>query len=556
MNLDRTYTLDSNVKLDKGTVKIEITSYFDPDNGVIGYFEEQDTAPQLITKTFVNNDSYANDHTTKFEGLGILYHDTGKLRLFENAKYPAYLDGEDNIVVEFETQDEKVTNFSNFLTYADNCMFIYDNENEMVIFSEYNNLDYFPLNNYVKVKPNAAYPIGDSNVALFTDKGITYLTRQKLSASSSENDIKYTYSVLEGKPGVSAVAKHSLQTLANDILFLADTGVHALSFGDNITSNERYALERSALINPKLLEHKDLSKAKAISHKNKYYLAIDDKVYVADARYKTSARDQDMSDTFNYEWWVWDNMPVKQWMIINDELCFLTNNGYVAKFTDERVDESINYMTAGDWTGEETTNKIQFNGNNKHLLKDGNKVVIGVKALHEDKTFYIVTDKDTPYTAQFQLKDENDEIVDVRDEVFGNFMIPFYICDLNNVVSEWYTPVVDMGTSLYSKNLIGSTLTFEPDVEGNVKFGYLTRRSGNSRDKESNLGTSDGVDFDNLDFNDFSFSVGFACSRTLKTRVRNYNYIQFRIVSDNDKDCALNNFVVTYTIGRKNKGVR
>ena len=167
-----------------------------------------------------------------------------------------------------------------------------------------------------------------------------------------------------------------------------------------------------------------------------------------------------------------------------------------------------------------------------------------------------MTDKDTPYTSQFQLKDENDEIVDVRDEVFGNFMIPFYICDLNNVVSEWYTPVVDMGTSLYSKNLIGSTLTFEPDVEGNVKFGYLTRRSGNIKEKESNLSASEGVDFDNLDFTDFSFSVGFACSRTLKTRVRNYNYIQFRIVSDNNKDCALNNFVVTYTIGRKNKGVR
>lgn len=116
--------------------------------------------------------------------------------------------------------------------------------------------------------------------------------------------------------------------------------------------------------------------------------------------------------------------------------------------------------------------------------------------------------------------------------------------------------MVNMGTSLYSKNLIGSTLTFEPDIEGNVKFGYLTRRSGEPKDKVSNLNATNGVDFEDVDFTDFSFNVGFACSRTLKTRVRNYNYIQFRVVSDNNKDCALNNFVVTYTIGRKNKGVR
>ena len=207
-------------------------------------------------------------------------------------------------------------------------------------------------------------------------------------------------------------------------------------------------------------------------------------------------------------------------------------------------------MSIGDWTDAGGDNNIQLNKNYVKLLKNGNKVIV------DGNTYYIKTDQNTPFNYQFKLVDENDELVNTQGEFYSNFMKPFYICDLNNVVSEWYTPVLNMGTSLYSKNLIGSTLTFEPDVEGSVKFGYLTRRSAEPKDKISSLRPTNGLDLEDLDFTDFSFSVGFACSRTLKTRARNYNYIQFRIISDDNKDCALNNFVVTYTIGRKNKGVR
>ena len=567
MDLDRTYTLDSNVRLDNNTVKIEITSYFDPDNGVIGYFEEQDVAPQLITKTFVNADSYSDDHTSRFEGLGILNHDTGKLRLFENAKYPAYIQGEDNIVVEFTTRDHRVANFGEFLTYTDNTLIFYDIGNEMVIFSEYNNLDYYPASNYIKMVAVGAYPIGDSTVAIFTKDGITYLNRQAISIEN-ENIPKYAYSVLEGKPGTTLEAKNSLQTLSNDVLFLSNVGVNALVFGNNIKSNERYALERSAFINGKLLKHKDLSKAQAITYNNKYYLAIDDCVYIADARYKTSPRDQDMNDTFNYEWWYWDNMPVLKWVIIDGELKFVTKAGKLAEFVDEREDEDIlmlsNWGSHHAYIGPSDNDITQFQINMSYIdwIENGN--ILQQNQVNSTKKYEMYDVN--KYNGRFKLR-EYDTGIDVTndllntlygdDEVgqFGKYKQVF-IARKKSVKSEWYTPVVNMGTSLYSKNLLTSTLTFEPDIEGNVKFGYLTRRSGNIKEKESNLSSSEGVDFDNLDFTDFSFSVGFACSRTLKTRVRNYNYIQFRIVSDNNKDCALNNFVVTYTIGRKNKGVR
>ena len=576
MYADKTYTLDSSVKLSDSIIKITISSKFNVEDGVFGYFVGD--APALKEIVVTNEGNYdAETHSSKFFYNDVLLakldHDTGKLTFSNNFDFPVVLDGQDNIVVEFQSQGQRVADFGEFITYTDNTLFFYDYGNKMVIYSEYNNLDYFPVSNYVVCNAKGGYPIGDSNVALFTNEGITYLMRKVLTigkTSTNVDIIKYAYSVLEGKPGTILASPYSTTSLANDILFLSTDGVKALSFGDNITSNERYALERSAFINGKLLKHKDLSKAKAIAYNNRYYLAVDDSVYIADARYKTSARDQDMNDTFNYEWWYWDNMPVKDWLIIDGKLHFLTNNGLVAEFVEERADEDIlmlsNLGSHYAYIGPDDSYHLQANMAYLDWIENGNILVQMQRHSVKKYEMYDVS----KYNGRFKLReyDTGKEVTnDILDNLYGvdetvdsNGQMQRYkqvfIARKKNVKSEWYTPVVNMGTSLYSKNLIGSTLTFEPDVEGNVKFGYLTRRSGEPKDKESNLNPTNGVSFEDVDFTDFSFNVGFACSRSLKTRVRNYNYIQFRVVSDNNKDCALNNFVVTYTLGRKNKGVR
>jgi hypothetical protein len=567
MYADKTYTLDSSVKLSDDLIKITISSKFNIEDGVFGYFVGETPAVKEIEVT--NYENYdAETHSSKFFYndvlLATLDHDTGKLTFSDHFDFPVVFQGQDNIVVEFKSQGNKVAYFGEFLTYTDNTLMFYDYSNKMVIYSEYNNLDYFPTSNYVVCNAKGAYPIGDSNVALFTDEGITYLMRQVLTVgktNTNQDIIKYAYSVLEGKPGTMLASPYSITSLANDILFFSTDGVKALAFGDNITSNERYALERSGFINSKLLKHKDLSKAKAITYNNRYYLAVEDVVYVADARYKVSPRDQDMNDTFNYEWWYWDNMPVKEWLIIDGKLHFLTNNGYVAEFVEDREDERILMLSSnGASLGlmspvNDDTIFYQLDMNYVEWLKDGS--IIQQNTENGTNKYIICTNDSTKYNGQFQLKDYiTEEYLSSNVYLFGNDVKSVYICDKSNVVSEWYTPIVNMGTSIYSKNLLTSTLTFEPDIEGEVKYGFVTRRRAEPIYKDSNVKPTDGVSFDNLDFTDFSFAVGFACSRTLKTRIRNYNYIQFRIVSDNNKDCALNNFVVTYTIGRKNKGVR
>ena len=346
MNLDKTYTLDSNVALKNGAAKLTITSRFCDLDSKVGYFEEE-LLPAVEVITAINEQYNSSTHTSRFvhrnRTIATLYHDEGRIEFYFD--FPAITRGEDNIEVEFETKDTKVTTFRRFLAYADHVLVMYDETNEMVIYSDYNELAYFPLSNYAKVVTNAACPIGDSVIALFTNNGVSYLKRNTLTLG--ENNVKYAFSLISGKPGTTAVAPNAITTLANDVLFLANTGVHALSFGDNVTSNERYALERSAFINPKLAKHEDLSKAIAVSHNNKLYLAIEGSMYVADARYKTSPRDQDMSDTFNYEWWCWDNIPVKEFFKYKNKLYFISDKGYICEFTEDRTDEEILMLSGG-----------------------------------------------------------------------------------------------------------------------------------------------------------------------------------------------------------------
>lgn len=535
------YSYQESVVGEDGTTKIITHSYPDDNIYIVGEPSMSD---------YKNGISLVEP-----KPVGKVYKNLGIIEFFFDIT--PIQQGVDNIRVTYILNDDRMEliryKYGNKVAIGNDLRILFY-RNNIVYFTGFESIFYIPYINTISIGDSGSDIVGfsklsDTTIAVFKDEKDDNIYYINAVTTTLEERTEVAFTTKGGIIGAKAVNNRTSFLLANDPLYLSENGIYSIKVGDNVTTSERYTFERSALINSKLSKISNLSNAKAIVHNNRYYLAIDDTVFVADARYKTSARDQDMNDTFNYEWWYWDNMPIKQWYIDDGKLCFLSTNNKIATFTDERVDETLHYMSVGDWT-DEGHDKIQFNGNNKDLIKDGNKLIAG------GQTYYIVTDQDTPYNHQFKLKDENGNIVNTQGNFYPNFINPFYICNLNNVVSEWYTPVINMGTSLYSKNLVSSTLTFEPDIEGSVRFGYLTRRSSEPKDKTSSLKPSKGLDLENVDFTDFSFSVGFACSRTLKTRVRNYNYIQFRIISDDDKDCALNNFVVTYTVGRKNKGVR
>lgn len=171
--------------------------------------------------------------------------------------------------------------------------------------------------------------------------------------------------------------------------------------------------------------------------------------------------------------------------------------------------------------------------------------------------------KDLPQTitnmnteeGSFQLLDYDQE--NVKDVyVYGGSVLDDlsgYFSFKDNVVSEWWTPIFDLGTGEYSKNLHSIAFTPETVIGGKIDFGFKTRKS----EKQYAMEGVTSLDFTDLDFTNFSFeTTSFAKSFTKKLNVRNVNFIMFYFKSTNEKDSVVNNLSITYSIGRLNKGVK
>jgi len=125
-----------------------------------------------------------------------------------------------------------------------------------------------------------------------------------------------------------------------------------------------------------------------------------------------------------------------------------------------------------------------------------------------------------------------------------------------NVVAKWYTPVLDLGTTLYSKTLLSMTLSVEQENQSSIEFGFQTNNViKNLSATDQYVGGTADIDLSGLDFQNFTLQ-GFATSYTKKVKCRNFNYISFHFESDNDQDCAINNFSFNYQINNQNRGVR
>ena len=61
--------------------------------------------------------------------------------------------------------------------------------------------------------------------------------------------------------------------------------------------------------------------------------------------------------------------------------------------------------------------------------------------------------------------------------------------------------------------------------------------------------------FEDIDFFDFSFDVGFATSYSRRLNKRNVNYISLWYKSEDGKCCALNSIALLYKVNKNNRGV-
>lgn len=621
---------------------------------VVETIQTVDNKTQNITKNISNNGA---DRTKLYNGdteVGSVNFENGKVTL--NIATSPYGKTLDNILIIFNSRVEgiqdRITKCSFGALFGvggnNDTLFLSGNNNypNQDFWSTADDYTYFAERDNYAMGSNAVPIMGYSRLADSTlvilkaetaqEASIYYRTGQYKENVNSQGgviNIEINYPVYAGSIGEGVVSRYAIANLAGDNLMLSSNGVFGIVLSSNIATSERYARERSRAINERLTRHNDLSNSVGIVYKNKYYLAVNGVCYIADARFKYTS-EGDIEDTFNYEWWYWDNIPARVWANIGNDLYFGTENGMVCVFDDKYIDRTCQISNEGDLAINIPNNTITFNpsaiklaendvvrftdnrGNDLHslfadnvqvknskivtteaeILKlyDGIRVCadnVGQSGLNENAHFTVINvDKGT---CEYQLKyEQSDKIVTINEGGFRlhrcfneknlfvtnitntsfqvkeskeseplsfskhNKETPSFIratfVHAENVIAKWISPIFDLGTNETSKTLLKMTISTEPEVNGKVSFGYETK----NLNKLFNAKGINIFSFDDFSFENFSFDTKFANSYSVKVKERNFNFIMFQFVSDNEYNCAINNFTAMYKINSSNKGVR
>lgn len=118
------------------------------------------------------------------------------------------------------------------------------------------------------------------------------------------------------------------------------------------------------------------------------------------------------------------------------------------------------------------------------------------------------------------------------------------------VVATWLSGTYDLGTYMDRKTLLGLSVATAEGC-GTVRFGFETAK----HEAEWRARGIKGLDFDNIDFDNFTFLTPFAGSVTKRMNVRNFNFIRFLYRSEGDEDCAVAGLTVLYKINQTNRGM-
>lgn len=237
--------------------------------------------------------------------------------------------------------------------------------------------------------------ISDDSVAIFkspSDKEPTLYVRTGVREMNSGNNYVEYYPNNAGYVTEGAVNASGFGVLGSDVLMLSPNGVFGLEIESDFFSQRRFLRERSKKINS-LLKREDLSKAVSFVYDNKFFLAVGRQIFIADARFKTKEED-DMPDTFSYEWWQWTNFPIITFFFEKDgKLFFGSEEGVVYEFEDGHEDEL--YVSETQFA---PVNFIQLGfEKTRYAFEPNYTVVENTKVIHKhpatcsfDLTFFVI----------------------------------------------------------------------------------------------------------------------------------------------------------------------
>lgn len=252
--------------------------------------------------------------------------------------------GRDNVSIKYKKKIQENIDKINKCSIA--VLFGYEGNNNRIFASgnsDFPNYDfhceqedptYWPDENFTKIgtEPIINYSrLSDGTLAVHKKQSDTDCTIYYRKTNLLNN--LEVFPLQDGVKNIGCISKYANCNLINDPLFLSDQGIFAV-IGNN---GEKFAQQRSYYINGKLLKEKNLENAQAISLLGKYYLAINNHIYVADSRYLSYPK-HSKTEQYQYEWFYWDNIPVRVFFSWNNILFFGTEDGKICRFNNEYKD--------------------------------------------------------------------------------------------------------------------------------------------------------------------------------------------------------------------------
>ena len=368
----------------------------------------------LITIGIMQSDGTFTYNTEGVGTPGFTVDRTGEFGIitFTTAPGETHLYQEDNVYVNFSVD---LSEYSDLIKGCNILgTFGYDgNINRLFLSgnSDYPNIDwyseqadplYFPEDNWKKIgletSPIMSYSNSGSRLMVnkkFTDTDSTIYYRDSALLSGTE-----VFPVSSGQKTIGTITKNCNDNVVDEPVILSDLGLYSLLYVDDTNEDNDFAQLRSYYVNGRLLKEDNLENAISIMVKDKYYLAINNHVYVLDTRYK-SYEDDSSTRGFQYEWYYWTDVPVRCWFQLDNELYFGTSDGKICKFNSNNTNVDCYWETPWldfnnliKYKNVLRTNVICGNKKNEHIkvgykIKNTDKIII-------DKTFNDTSDSIFP----------------------------------------------------------------------------------------------------------------------------------------------------------------
>lgn len=330
-----------------------------------------------------------------------------------------HLDGVDNFSIEFTHEVE------GYAERIEKCTIMDVFENRLFFSGnpDYPNVDWYSGVNDPLYVPDINY----TEIGMDSSEIMGYLrTGEKQAILKSDGDdatvYMRSYSRLEdgrvifpiqqGTSGLGAIAKCAIFTFLDDPVYLTRNGVYAIAMQD--ISSERALNIRSSRINKKLMLENDIADAVMCEWNGYLVLCVGECAYVADSRQKQYPLNA--TNSFEYEWYYWTNIPARVLHKRFGELYFGTADGRICKFntdlTNERGEAAQEaYADDGEAIVAQWSTNFSDDGDfmtEKTLVKTGSGVMLKSHNRSSVKV-YVRTDRESGYEIASHSEDASGE---------------------------------------------------------------------------------------------------------------------------------------------------